>query len=270
MIQAILILIAVGLLCLLLGDLLIRRRRHHRHLDDSREITPPHQELVEYDHLLSQLRPTPPPDGDRSKPHYLVLDFQTTGLSTVRGNEARIVQAAWLILDSSYQDLGHGIVLVSQPDAGSSEARQVHHLDSETIQALGITEEKLLNKLLPLIAQAEVIVCHNVRFDLSILLGTVRRIRPEAEEWIVRKRALCTMVLSAALETPAHSYLSLISLASSYTGIDPSTLGQIDVVGSRNVVLTRVCLMHLCQHHPDETAADRLPLVAHYISGEVS
>lgn len=238
----------------------------------------PHKPL-KYSELIQQLRPPTLPEeeleamkqsGTEPEPLYLILDLQTTGLSIRPGEEDRIVQAAWLILDKHYRDIGHRVVVVDQEDAGSEEAQKVHHLDRHTLEVMGQSEEVLIEALLPLLKSAKVIVCHNVRFDLSILLATVRRIHPQAEYWLKHKEAICTMVLSAALDPMwRHKYRSLKQLTCEYTGISPEDMDRIDITAWRNVCLTRICLAQLRLRHPDETEPGDLPIVEDYLDERV-
>lgn len=261
------LLVAGGLLCLLLGDLVYRRRRYRAHTTASVAPEPPPRRSLEYASVLSRLRPPAAPPEESSVPLYLVLDLQTTGLSIAPGHEARILEAAWLLLDEQYRDLGHRVMVVRQEEVGSAAAQSVHRLDRRTVQQLGVTEETLLDALLPLLRQARVVVCHNVRFDLSILLGTLRRVRPEeAEGWLVDKEAFCTMVLGAATDPQGHHrYPSLRQLAGAFTGLRPEDMDAIDNTAWRHVCLTRICLAALRPRWED----DRFPAVRDYLDRRV-
>ena len=274
-----LILIAVVLVYLLLGDTLLRRAGYRNHTVKRKPNVPMSSPSIPYAELLKQLQPPMVPTEELERltaerqgiyPCYFILDLQTTGLSIRQGEEDRIVQAAWLGLDDQYRELCHGVVLVEQSNAGSDEARRVHHLDTHTLQIMGKSEEELLELLLPLIKRSSVLVCHNVRFDLSILLGAIRRLHPTAEYWLKHKEAICTMVLSAALDPHwRHHYRSLTSLTNEYTGISPADMDAIDITGWRNVCLTRICLAQLRLRYPDETESGDLPNVEDYLDRRV-
>ena len=277
--SGVLIIIAVVLVILLLGDIVLRKARRKSHLSNSKPIITMSTHSIDYKDLLRQLQPpTVPPDelaelrarDPELYPRYLILDLQTTGLSIEPGREDRIVQAAWLGLDDRYRELCHGVALVDQPDAGSEEAMRVHHLDTHTLRIMGKSEEELMETLLPLIKHSSVIVCHNVRFDMSILLAALRRLHPTAEYWLKHKEAICTMVLSAALDPHwRHHYRSLKALTNEYTGISPDDMEVLDIVGWRNVCLTRICLAQLRLRHPDETEPGDLPIVEDYLNRRV-
>ncbi|MDD7468095.1 MAG: 3'-5' exonuclease [Porphyromonas sp.] len=277
--SGVLIIIAVVLVILLLGDIVLRRVQRRAHTGNTKPLLSMTTHSIDYKDLLKQLQPPTIPADELAElrekdpelyPRYLILDLQTTGLSIEPGREDRIVQAAWLGLDDRYRELCHGVALVDQPDAGSEEAMRVHHLDTHTLRIMGKSEVELIETLLPLIKHSSVIVCHNVRFDLSILLATLRRLHPTAEYWLKHKEAICTMVLSAALDPHGrHRYRSLKALTNEYTGISPDDMEVLDIVGWRNVCLTRICLAQLRLRHPDETEPGDLPIVEDYLDRRV-
>lgn len=263
MTETILIIIAVTLLLLLLGDyLLAHRGRQRLHTTDA-----PAQRRRRRPLQAEPVRLQPPKAPDASgEALFLILDLQTTGLSVETGREDRILQTAWLLLDPLYRELDEGLLLVDQTDAGSPEAQQVHHLREESIHRRGVTEAELLERLVPALERAEVLVCHHVRFDASILLGTLRRVRPGAEPLLLGKRAFCTMELGAFLETEEGRYPSLITLTEELTGISGETVRRVEPVARRNVLLTRLCLEELRRRHPSETLPGSLPTVGEFLA----
>ena len=49
------------------------------------------------------LDPIPRAEGDRAVAKWMILDLQTTSLSVEVGDEARILEASWALLDEPYK-----------------------------------------------------------------------------------------------------------------------------------------------------------------------
>lgn len=119
---------------------------------------------------------------------YAVIDLETTGL----GHDARIVSAAWIILDANYVEQDRRYYIV-QPAPGVV-------FPEESVRIHGITIEKATNEGIPFhifcykLGRAiykyncMTLVSHNIQFDVPILLREVER----AHHRVLHRR-LCAM-----------------------------------------------------------------------------
>ncbi|MDO5035719.1 MAG: 3'-5' exonuclease [Porphyromonas sp.] len=196
-----------------------------------------------------------------TKACYAFIDFQTTGLSVVEGDEDRILEASWLVVDEQMLEIRRGLQLVRQPTLGSLEARRVHGITQERIDQFGVDELEMLDELWSSVADVPYWVFHNASFDLAILLGTVRRLRPELEEPILSHPCICTMKYLSLTTESGAPYLGLVTLAHDLTGIPWSELTRVDMKSWRNVCLTRLCLFVLLKEYPSR-AGDKGDLPA--------
>jgi DNA polymerase III subunit epsilon len=129
---------------------------------------------------------------------YLFFDTETTGLPrhskapiTELSNWPRVVQLAWLLYDEQQSLLGEGNVII-RPSGFEIpiQAARIH----------GITQRRGLEQGIPLadalaafdeaLAQAEVLVAHNISFDEKVLGAEYLRIG--VQNPLSPKRTLCT------------------------------------------------------------------------------
>lgn len=204
------------------------------------------------------------PDG--ALPFYLVLDFQTTGLSIIPGKEAKVIQAAWLVLDKNFRKIKQRLELVRQDEVGDYEAQRVHHIPLEAVTRYGKGEVTVIREILSDITSSAVIVCHNAEYDLAILRGALARLGLEGmEETISEKRVLCTMQLWDSLpgdQGVPNGYMSLPNLTALLTGAKITAESSGDSRGSltawRNVCMTRACLIRFSSLFSSELLNDTI------------
>lgn len=179
------------------------------------------------------------PDGALA--HYAVLDFQTTGLDVA---EDRILQAAWLVMDSSFRLVRKGTCIVLQESVGSLEARSVHRLNLGMIERYGMTEEAMVRTILSDISDVPILVAHNMAFDLGVFGAAVNRSMPEIGGELEAKETICTMTDFINIGE-GEKYPSLMELSQKLLGISAIRRWSHDPVAWRNVCLTRACLIRL-------------------------
>lgn len=173
---------------------------------------------------------------------WLVLDLQTTGLSTQKGAEDLIVEATWLLLDQQYQLIRRQTLRVRQANSGSEEAREVHGLSQQDLWRYGVTETQLVEQLLADLRPETTIVMHNAEFDRAILRGTIQRVAPYALAEVDSHSTLCTMTY-----LPSDRYPSLGALTTSITSFTQSQFRALRPISYRNAYFTRHCLIALLQ-----------------------
>lgn len=128
-----------------------------------------------------------------AKARWMVLDLQTTGLSTIRGAEDLIVEATWLLLDEAYQLIRKRTHRVYQSYSGSQETQEVHGLSEQDLRRHGITEAQLVEYFLADLLPQTTIVMHNAEFDLAIILSTIERVAPNSLPQVRSHSTFCTM-----------------------------------------------------------------------------
>lgn len=208
------------------------------------------------------------PSGEVAE--YAFIDLQTTGLSTKWGEEDRIVQASWLVTDALMREVSRGTRIVWQESLGSLEARQVHHVTEQQMQAYGITEAQLLQELWAAVGEVPYWVCHNVAFDLGILQGTLRRCAPHTLDNLWKKQVICTMQylpMVMAKQDYVPPYYKLTDLAMHLTGLTKREIMGVDVVSWRNVCLTRISLFILLRDYPDPEGKQGAMPASFYLGG---
>ena len=127
---------------------------------------------------------------------YLFFDTETTGLPknykapyTDTDNWPRVVQLSWLISeDSAVIKESDNIVKVDFEIPAESAA--IHGITDKISQEKGTPLNHILAQILNDIEEVDVLVCHNLSFDLAILQSELYRagLSPELD-----KKMFCTM-----------------------------------------------------------------------------
>lgn len=133
---------------------------------------------------------------------HLFFDTETTGIPrnykapvTDLRNWPRLVQLAWLLTDAEGNELGATEHIV-KPDGFTipAEAARIHGISTELALERGIALRAALDDILAGIAQATVLVAHNMAFDEKILGAELLRSgQPNVLEARARR---CTMQAS--------------------------------------------------------------------------
>jgi len=142
---------------------------------------------------------------------YLFFDTETTGLPrkwrapvTDVDNWPRLVQLAFLCYDEDGQKMSAGDDII-KPDGFliPSNATRIHGISTEKASAEGKPLKEVLHFFLEHIVQAEVLVAHNISFDVKIVGSEL--IRAGMNNILQSKRQICTMQSSTefcALSAP--------------------------------------------------------------------
>ena len=174
---------------------------------------------------------------------WMILDLQTTSLSVEVGDEARILEASWALLDEDYKLITRHTYRVRQEVSSSPEAFSVHGI-ADTLQTpYSITEQELVERWFSDLTPGAILVGHNIAFDRAILLGTVRRVVPTRTAELKQLPTFCTMTYLCT--SPDSPYPSLVHLTEELAGIPPPRFYSLRPVSWRNVYFTRLCLLHL-------------------------
>lgn len=131
---------------------------------------------------------------------FLFFDTETTGLP--RGDKSavedldcwpRLVQISWILTD------GRGRFIEEEnkyiiPDGFTipDDASQIHGISTEFAQKHGENLENVLLLFEKSLVKADMLVCHNVNYDLNVVLGEF--MRRGIDTCVLSKDRYCTMV----------------------------------------------------------------------------
>ena len=127
---------------------------------------------------------------------YLFFDTETTGLPknykapyTDLENWPRVVQLSWIVsTDGEITKESDNIIKVDFPIPEVSS--RVHGITNEVSLAKGRELLHVLSEISADIEDSDVLVCHNLSFDLAILQSELMRAQMKHE---INKRLFCTM-----------------------------------------------------------------------------
>ena len=189
------------------------------------------------------LDPIPRAEGDRAVAKWMILDLQTTSLSVEVGDEARILEASWALLDEQYKLITRHTYRVRQEVSSSPEAFRVHGISDTLLTPYSISEQELVERWFSDLTPGAILVGHNIAFDRAILLGTVKRVAPTRTAELEQLPTFCTMTYLC--NSPDSRYPSLVHLTEELAGIPPQRFYSLRPISWRNVYFTRLCLLHL-------------------------
>jgi DNA polymerase III subunit epsilon len=142
---------------------------------------------------------------------YLFFDTETTGLPRNWGasvtdidNWPRLVQLAFIVYDGDGNKISEGDFIIKP--AGfviPSTAVQIHGITTERAFFEGLPLREVLQTFQNLVAEAHVLVAHNIGFDEKIIGSEL--IRAGMQNLLATKRKICTMestVDFCALKSP--------------------------------------------------------------------
>ncbi len=122
---------------------------------------------------------------------YLIFDTETTGLPkdynrpyTDLDNWPRLVQIAWQLHDNKGKLLNAGN-LIAKPEGFTIpyNAEKIHGISTERAQNEGLPLKEVLQTFAEDIAKADVIIGHNIEFDMNIMGAEFIRGEVESELW---------------------------------------------------------------------------------------
>ena len=133
---------------------------------------------------------------------YLFFDTETTGLPIDRNapismlsNWPRLVQIAWLVYDDLQQQLEEFSAII-RPDGFliPNEAARVHGITTEMALEEGVELRDVMIRFAEAVAEADLIVAHNISFDEKVVGAEFLRI--EIPHQLFETQRLCTMTVA--------------------------------------------------------------------------
>jgi len=141
--------------------------------------------------------------GEDGNGMYLVIDCETTGLPKDRNasirdvdNWPRVIQLAWALYDETQKALETAALLI-RPEGFviPDDARRIHNISTERAASEGKDIAETLGVFALAAARAEVLVAHNLDFDVSVISAEYLRLGLEPP--FGGKKKICTMQESA-------------------------------------------------------------------------
>lgn len=118
---------------------------------------------------------------------YLFFDTETTGLPKRQGGrveQLRIVQLACLLTDRKGNVLEtYNHIIRPEGYEIPEESQKIHGISTEKALAEGVSIEEAVSAFLKLYDRCDVVVAHNLEFDMDVIVAEADRI----DAWKVRK-----------------------------------------------------------------------------------
>ena len=136
------------------------------------------------------------------RPLYLFFDTETTGVPkdykapiADLNNWPRLVQLAWILCDENGKQLASYNQII-KPDGFNipTDASNVHKITTDIAIAQGVDLSEALKQFVEVTQLANIIIVHNVGFDIKILGAELLRIHSDFQ--IMNKPSMCTMLSS--------------------------------------------------------------------------
>lgn len=138
----------------------------------------------------------------------LVLDTETTGFPTYKNAHpfyktyyasARMVELAYVLIDHTTNKIVKEVsFLIKDDDRDSIQNSHIHGITNEMTQQTGVYIDKCLDELYEDLKIVDLIVGHNVQFDMKILLSEIYRQYSQRKKLLgllYLKNTACTMLM---------------------------------------------------------------------------
>lgn len=187
----------------------------------------------------------------------LFIDTETTGMADFHAppdgpGQPRLVQLAARLTDAL--GLIDQLNVLIRPDGWTipAEATRIHGYSTDDCEARGVRiKAPLLICLWDMLAEADTIVAHNVKFDLFILRGEYARLGENDPFGDRERRLVCTMeAMTPICKIPVRWGYKWPTLEEAYRHAFGETFpGAHDAMG--DVVACQRVYFWLGEHHPD-------------------
>ena len=165
-----------------------------------------------------------------SMTRYLVFDTETTGLPPRHSvykkyhephqfelyNKCRIVELAMTSCVYNKNENTHSDVVnfsnIVRPDEFVIENESIHHISNTLAEMYGTSIQYVLDMFMNEVKQADVLVAHNIEFDIHVILAELyRQNRTSDVNIIYQKKWYCTMLHGMAF-MKAERWPTLVNL----------------------------------------------------------
>ncbi len=134
------------------------------------------------------------------RPHYIVFDTETTGKPnnynspvSDSGNWPRLVQICWIEYDINQNKINEQDFII-KPNGYviPLSATQIHKISHADALQKGVDLESTLKKFIEKVEKADVLIGHNLAFDINIIGAELYRLK--IRNPLNAKKKICTMV----------------------------------------------------------------------------
>jgi DNA polymerase-3 subunit epsilon len=133
----------------------------------------------------------------------LIFDTETTGLwqkgaPCGDARQPKLVQLAAILRDiETRREFMRTSLVIYRTEPIPAEATKVHGTTQEISQALGIDERDALNIFARMVESADVMIAHNIEFDVNIMNNAARLMADDPSiDLFEGKKKFCTMLAS--------------------------------------------------------------------------
>ncbi len=128
----------------------------------------------------------------------LVFDTETTGLPDFRApvdaqGQPWPCQIAGILFDENRKRRATLEIIVKPPVSLSPELTKIHGLDDAIVAACGYSPLVGCNMFYRLLSKADMVVAHNLDFDMRIMRGASMRAGFSNDDFFTSKQLFCTM-----------------------------------------------------------------------------
>lgn len=127
---------------------------------------------------------------------YLVFDTETTGLPVWKEpsdhpDQPHVVDIAWTLFDLDRNEIERFDAIVNPGVEIPDEVAAIHGITTEIAQTKGIEPMAMLDRFLDVIQRTEIVIGHNVSFDVRMMRILAARVT--GEKWDNPHATFCTM-----------------------------------------------------------------------------
>jgi DNA polymerase III epsilon subunit-like protein len=135
--------------------------------------------------------------ADIQNPIFCIIDTETDGLPQKKFTSViypNVVQIAWILGDAYGNILKKETELINYPNIKWTDAFAINQINIEVVKKIGGSPSQVYQKLVPDIKISDYIVCHNVNFDIPIIINELKKYG--LQDILSNKKSICTMTNS--------------------------------------------------------------------------
>ena len=138
----------------------------------------------------------------------LVLDTETTGFPTYKNAHpfyqtyyasARMIEIAYVLIDNTTHEIVKEVsFLIKDDHRDSIQNSHIHGITNEMTQEKGVYIDECFDELFEDLKLVDIIVAHNIEFDMKILLSEIYRQYSKRKKLLgllYSKNTACTMLM---------------------------------------------------------------------------
>lgn len=162
----------------------------------------------------------------------------------------RIVEIAWKLVDDTEVMEKSSCLIKPENYVIPEDSIKIHKITQEMAIAEGIAIDTALSSFIEAVDAADIIVAHNIEFDLKVICSELVRLRRLSDvQTLQSKRNICTMLVGTSFCAIPNSYGSYKwpSLSELYRTLHGTEMGEAHRA-LLDVEATAACLFKLEEH----------------------